>query len=1049
MHFHHRQDLLGTFAQHKVAANLLMLIMILGGIWALSKLNTQFLPDFNLDYVSVRVVWTGASAEDVETSITKPIEQELRNVDNLKKLSSTSAQGIASMTLEFYEGTDMGVALDQVKEKVALVRNLPVTAEKPEVNTIVRYEQITRLLVTGPDSAREMRHLARRMENELLQRGLAKVDIEGLPEEEIAIQIPSSTLESLGLTLNQVGEKVAAASRDLPAGSIGRDDTARQLRTLEQRREEIEFLDLPLVADEQGRLLTVGDVATVERRAQDGEVLLSFQGKPALEMVLYRAKSEDALDAAKLIHAWLEDTRPRLPPDVELTLYDETWTLIKERIMLLLKNGGGGLILVVLILYLFLNGRVAWWVAVGIPVSLLATQAVLYLGGGSINMVSLFGMIMALGIIVDDAIVVGEDAYAHYQDGENSLEAAEGGARRMLAPVMASSLTTISTFMPLMLIGGIMGTILFAIPMVVVCVILASLIESFFILPGHLRHSFHNMHYKGIQEGPTRRKLNAGFEYVRDHWFRPLVVKSLEYRGVTLSATLAMLILGIGLLAGGRMSFTFFPSPEANIVTANISFSAGTPQERIHEFLAHAEQALWQTNRDLGGGVVKTAVVRAGLSSPAGRGIAQRGEQFGSIFVELEQPDHRTVRNPQFLEAWEEAVQKPAGVESLTFSERVGGPPGRDIDVRLNGPDAQQVKAAALALTEVLKTYDGVSGIEDDMPFGREQLIYSMRPQAKARGLTVEAVGRQLRAAFDGYLVQIFTDGKDEVEVHVVLPDAERDRLATLEHFTVQLPNGGSMALLDAVEFTATRGFEALRHFQGQLSAQVSASVDSAVSNSNKILHELEQTMFPELQQRYGVSYTYEGRAADQAETIADMKRGLIFALILVYLILAWVFSSYGWPLVVMVAIPFGLIGALFGHLIMGIDMTILSLFGFFGLSGIVVNDSIVLVTFYKRLREEEGMGVREALIEAACQRLRAVLLTSLTTIGGLTPIMFETSFQAQFLIPMAVSISFGLMFSTVLVLLVVPALLSVYESVYFKLTGEAKRLAAAEGVNL
>jgi multidrug efflux pump subunit AcrB len=1030
--FQHHQDLLGLFLRHKVAANLLMIIMILAGIWALSKLNTQFMPDFNLDFVTVRVVWNGAGAEDVENSITNPLEQELRNLNNLKKLSSTSAQSVAALTLEFYEGTDMSAALDEVKEKVALVRNLPLTAETPEVSKVTRYEQIARLLLTGPEDSRELRYLARRMEDELLARGLARVDIKGLPQEEIAIQISAATLEQLGLSLNEISAKIAALSRDIPAGSVGSRDTERELRTLEQRRDELAFLDLPLLTDKNGRLLRVGDVAQIERRPISGETAVSFQGRPALEMILFRAPHEDALKAARLIHTWLEETRPRLPADISLTIYDETWTLIYDRIMLLVKNGVTGLILVVLILYLFLNGRVALWVAVGIPVSLLATQAALYATGGSLNMMSLFAMIMALGIIVDDAIVVGEDAYAHYQYGERSLDAAEGGARRMFAPVMASSLTTIATFMPLFLVGGIIGAIMSAIPLVIICVIIASLIESFFILPGHLRHSFHNMHAHHVQESQVRQRLNRGFEYLRDHLFRPLLILSLNYRGVTLALTFALLLSGIGMLASGRINFTFFPSPESTIVTANVTFTAGSSPSQVDEFLQQIDRALWETDTAFGGDVVQTAVTYLGMSTTAGGGITQHGEQFGSILVELSEPDHREVRNPDFLRAWKARISNPPGVENIAFAERVGGPPGRDIEIRFSGGDSAALKAASLEFQEILKSYDGVSGIDEDMPYGREQLIFKLTPLAHAYGLNVENVGQQLRAAFDGHLVQIFTDGKDEVEVRVMLPDAERERLAILEQFTLQLPQGGSLRLHNAVEFTSKRGFEALRHYQGRLAVQISADVDKVLNNSNKIIADLELNILPQLTQRYGVSYSYEGRAADQAETLADMKRGLIFALALIYIILTWVFSSYGWPLVVMTAIPFGLIGALSGHLILGIDMTVLSLFGFFGLSGIVVNDSIVLVTFYKRLREEEGMLPRVALIEAGCQRLRAVLLTSLTTIGGLLPIMFETSLQAQFLIPMAVSISFGLMFSTVLVLLVVPSLLSVYEDIYF-----------------
>ncbi len=1032
MPFQHQQDLIGRFAQHAVAANLLMLIMLIAGFWGLSKLNTQFLPNFALDFITVRVVWSGASAEDVEASITSPIEQELRNLDNVKKMTSTSSNGISNITLEYYENSNMSTALDQVNEKVSLLRNLPSSAEKPQVSKVVRYESIANLLLTATDDVNDVRHLTYQIEQDLLNAGIDKVSILGLPEEEIAIQIPLLELENLGLSLNQVADRVIAYSRDIPAGTVGRDDVARQLRSLDQRRDELSFRDIPLYADTQGRLLNLADVATIKRRAMQDEPLLSYQGKPAVQLTVSRAEHNDALKAADILQTYLDNIRPTLPPTVRIDVYDESWTYIRDRIMLLVKNGASGLILVVLILYVFLNGKVAWWVTVGIPVSLIASQAVLYAFGGSINMITLFAMIMTLGIIVDDAIVVGEDALAHYQKGEKPLEAAEGGARRMIAPVMASSLTNIAAFLPLMLVGGIMGNILFSIPLVVICVIIASLIESFLILPGHLRHSFLQLHHARPQG--IRLKLDQGFEYFKEKIFRPFITQVLIWRAVSLACVFSLLLLGIALLASGRINFTFFPTPESPMLTANISFAAGTPPQRVNDFLRNVETQLHATAEQLSApqqSLLRAAVVRYNISSSADGQSSQRGSQFASIVVELIAPDAREVRNREFIEAWKSNIPAVAGLEKFIISERRGGPPGRDVDIRLSGGSAENIKAAALELSTALEGIKGVLGVEDDMPFGREQLIYRLRPEAIALGLNVADIGHQLRAAFDGYRAQIFLDGRDEVEVRVMLPDAERHSLSALEKLTIHLPNGESLPLLNAVQLEPRQGFEALRHFQGRLSVQISADVDSSVNNANKIIAELEQKVFPTLTQKYGIQYNYEGRAADQRETMADMKQGLMLGIVLIYLVLAWVFASYGWPLVVMVAIPFGLVGALGGHGIMGLDVTLLSMFGFFGLSGIVINDSIVLVTFYRHIRDT-GMAVREALIEAACQRLRAVLLTSLTTIGGLLPLLFETSLQAQFLIPMAVSISFGLAFGTVLVLLVVPTLLSIYEDLYY-----------------
>lgn len=1043
----HKTDLIGLFAHHKVAANLLMTMMILAGLLALDRLNVQFFPSFDLDIVTVRVIWSGASAEDIEDGITNPLEQRLRTVDNLHKLTSTSTQGVSSITLEFKEGADPLLALDEVRRLVDEFRNFPQDAEKPQVALATRYESVARVLITGLSDPAEMRRVARQFENELLDRGIDKVSISGLPEEEISIQVGNDRLQELELSLDGIGERVGAFSRDLPAGSVGRGEGARELRSLDKRRDALEFAGVSVKANEEMRI-DLGDIADIRRGPQDGGVWLSRDSEPAVELRLQRAERGNSLVAARILETWVEEARPRLPPGVELTVFDESWQLIKDRIMLLVKNGAGGLALVVAILYLFLAGRVAFWVAWGIPVSFLATLFILYLAGGSINMISLFALIMALGIIVDDAIVVGEDALAHYQMGEAPLLAAEGGARRMLAPVVASSLTTIAAFLPLMLIGGRIGNILFAIPLVIVSVILASLIESFFVLPGHLRHSF--VHAHKVSARSLRGRLDSGFTYFRDRLFRPLARLAIHNRATTVSLALTLLLVALGLLAGGRLSFVFFPTPEAQIVSANAAFVAGTPRGRIDEFLVHLEESLFETEEALGKGrLVSLAVAvhgaKAGAGHGSGRGVS--GEQLGALEVELVPPDVRGVRNDELVRAWRERIRMPAGLEGFTVTSRRAGPPGRDLTVRLTGGSAEQLKEAALSLSEVLEGTPGVSEVADDLAYGREQLIYSLTPAGEALGLTVEGLGRQLRTAFDGLLVQIFQDGPDEVEVRVRLPESERSRLGSLYRLNVRLPSGESVPLTAVAEWRSRRGFEILRHAEGRLSVEVAADVDSSAANVGDIIASLEAETLPELQGRFPVDYSFEGRSADQRETLGDMRKGLMVGLVMIYLILAWVFASYGWPLVVMAVIPFGLTGALFGHWLMGIDVTILSLFGLFGLSGIVVNDSIILVSFYKRLRGQ-GMAIEQALVEASCQRLRAVLLTSLTTIAGLTPLLFETSFQAQFLIPMATSIAFGLAFATLLVLLVIPSLLSIHEIVHASIgRGECRGMDSGSGV--
>lgn len=1031
-------SVLERLAGHKVAANVLMLLAFVLGTIGITRMNVQFFPTFELDVISVRVVWTGASAEDVEIGITAPLEERLKTVDGLKKMSSTSAQGVASITLELHEDTDALLALDQVRQRVDEFRNLPRDAETPEVSRVSRYEPIARLLVRG-GSVEELRPWVRRFESELLAAGIDRITLTGLPEERIAIEIPAAALETLGLSLVQVGDRVGQLARDFPAGIAGEADGAREIRGLEQRRSADAFAPLPVVSDALG-VVRLGEIARLTREPRNNELALFERGDAVVELQLQRNESGHSLKAARVLEGWLEKTRPTLPPSIRLEVFDAQWQLISERIELLVNNGLSGLLLVVAVLYFFLPGRVAFWVMVGVPTAFLATLALMYVLGGTLNMMSLFALIMALGIIVDDAIVVSEDADTHRHLGEGPAQAALGGARRMLWPVVASSLTTVAAFLPLMMVGGIIGNILGDIPFVMVAVIAASLLECFLILPAHLRGALAGA--GALEHSALRARIDAGFARFRDGPFRRLVERALAWRGATVAFTFGLMVLAVGLIAGGRIGFVFFPTPEGQVIYANATFVAGTPRAHTEAFLGELERALFAAEEELGGGLVQTAVARLGGTISSGSGGSARGDQLAGIMVELVPPDTREVRNERFLAVWREKLPAVAGLELLTFTARQSGPPGRDINIRLTGDDADALKAAALELAETLKSIPGVSEPEDDMPYGREQLVYRLTPAGEALGLTTESLGRQLRAAFDGALAQLVQVGRDELEVRVMLPREERSRLDVFERINVSLPDGRFVPLATVASWESRRGFEALRHAQGRLAVEVSAAVDSHVSNANVVQAELERDTLPRLAHKYGFEFSFEGRSADQRETLADMKAGLVLGLGLIYLVLVWSFSSWSWPLVVMSAIPLGLAGAIFGHWVLGIDLTILSMFGLFGLAGIVVNNSIILVSLFKEL-QHKGAGLQEALVGASCGRLRAVLLTSLTTVGGLTPLLFERSLQAQFLIPMAASIAFGLGFSVLLVLFFVPALLSMLESLRAWTAGAPRQSAA------
>jgi multidrug efflux pump subunit AcrB len=653
-------------------------------------------------------------------------------------------------------------------------------------------------------------------------------------------------------------------------------------------------------------------------------------------------------------------------------------------------------------------------------------MAVMLLSGQSINMVSLFGLIMTLGIIVDDAIVVGEHAATRRAAGADGLEAAEGGALRMLAPVVASSLTTIAAFLPLLVIGDVIGTIIRAIPFVAISVLLASLLECFLILPGHLRGAF--SHQPKV-ESRFRRAFNVRFDRFRDGRFRRLVTVAIEWRYFTIAAALASLILCVGLLAGGRIAFNFFPSPESDVVNANVVMAAGSDRADTVAMVQELQRAARAAaaRLDPEHPLIHAAVGKIGTSQGQAFGRLT-GDRYGGLYLELKPSDQRAIRTQQFIQAWREEIVEQPGVIRISLNERAGGPPGREVDIRLSGGSTEALKEAALEVRALLERFPGVSDIEDDLPYGKQEVVLEVTPRGEALGFNTQTIGRQVRDAFEGAVAKRFPRGDEEVTIKVQYP---RDAITTeaLLNLYLRAPGGAEVPLSEVVSLRETRGFGRIRREDGHREVAVLAEIDENQTSLNILVPELIREGLPDIATKYGASYRFAGKAEEQAETLADMRLGAITGLVGIYVILAWVFASYSRPVVVMTIIPFGLIGAVLGHLLLGYDLTILSIVGLIGLSGIVVNDSIILVSTVDE-RLATGEAPFDAIVNGASDRLRAVLLTSLTTIGGLLPLMFETSLQAQFLIPMAITFVFGLSVATMLVLLVVPALLMIQADV-------------------
>lgn len=1023
------------FLAHKVAANLLMIFMVILGVYGIQKLNVQFLANFKLNYVTINVPWIGASASDVERSIIVPVEKKLKGIDELKEIFSKADYGAGVIILEFNENADMSQAYQDVQQRMSTVTNLPGDIEKPIITKIERYEPVGRIVLSGTDSLNSIRQLAYEYEKELLSLGIAKINLIGMPIQELSVEVPPNKLKAMGMTLPEIAELVNNHSKDASLGTAGKNDTAKELRMVKAIRDIQSLAGVPIANINTAQVTTLGDIATIRFKNREGQSLYFENGKPAIELQLLRTQNEDSLKVAKIMRDWFEKTKTAADAEgVHLKIYDEQWLLIKQRIMLLIKNGLTGLIFIVIMLGIFLDKRVAFWVAVSIPVSCLAALYFLHLFGGSINMVSLFAIIMVLGIIVDDSIVVGENAYHEFRQGASPFDAAKASIKRMFIPVLGSSLTTIAAFIPLMLIKGITGQILFSIPLVVICVILASLIECFLVLPYHLKNSF--LKINDGRKSKFRIKFDEFFSHFRDHYFQSVLIYALKHRWSVIVISAASLLVALGLLIGSHVPFTYFNVPDANNIKLNVTFIPGTKTETVKSFLLEARSKIENISSELKkkypNEPTLVKMITEHLSKTADLRRDQQfetGENVGHLNVELSEPDDRSLSNNQIIEKWTQTLENTAGIIKLVISSPKGGPPGRDIDISLRAKTPEALKKAALYVQSELKSYAGVINVSDNLPGGREQWLLSLKPSAIRQGMTVRDIAAQVNAAFSRRVAQRITDGQDEIDLVVTTPDKYKYNLLTVLDFPIKLKNNQMVRLDSLVNIKPIKGFNRLIHQDMSLSVNVTADVDNTITNANEVLTSLQNNVLGKLKNEYGVNYQLKGKAEEQAETFTEMKTGLIIGVVLIYIILALIFSSYTWPILVMLVIPFGIFGAIIGHLVMGYDMTILSLFGLFGLAGILMNDSIILVNTYKEIREK-GKNVFDSLTQATVLRLRPVLLTSLTTIVGLIPILFETSRQAKFLIPMVISIVFGLMFTTLIILLVLPCIFAIVEKI-------------------
>ena len=1022
------------FVEHRTSANIIMILMIVVGLLSIGRLNKQFFPNFEVEVVAVSVNWAGATAEEIDKNIVQLLEPELRPISGVKKVSSKSVEGVGITQVEFNYGYDMQKGRTDIETAVSRI-NFPQKADKPKIVVGEFFDTVTRIVLSANIPLSELRSISKKLKEVLLNSGVDKVDIQGLPKEEILIEIPQIETARLKLSFNQIANLIKSETQDVSGGSYA--DGSLRVRTAGEKRLVETFKKLELKNTISGGRIILQDIARISSTFEQGSILKSVDNNPAVELWVRRSKTSDALEVSENVNKVISESKNIIGNRVNVETYNTAANLIQERITLLVKNGLSGLCIVLAVLFLFLSRNTAIWVALGIPIAFLATFGVMLVSGQSINMISLFGLIMALGIVVDDAIVVGEhSSYLKTKRRLNSSQAPVVAATRMSMPVISAMLTTVAAFIPLFMVKGVIGEIIAAIPWVVCAVLVASLIECFLVLPAHLAH----FDKKTVEEGKFRLWFDKKFMAFQEGTFKKFISLTFNYRYVTFMVAIGMFIVSVGMMSGGRVMFSFFPTPEADIIIANFKMHSGTTRSKTEEMLKKIEGGLIKTSKKFSTSpdLVKFSMSTIGgrTSFSSGAGPSSKGSDLlGSVVVELKTADKRKIRTNQFIKEWKNNIEYVEGLDKLTIRSPSGGPPGRDLDVRFQGEKLETLKIASNELIQIARTIPGVTSLNDNLEFGVQERILSLNNKGQSLGLSISDIGEQVRSAINGIIISEFPKADEEVVVRLKLSETEKltDMINDLRIIT---PLGTSFKLQEVIKINEKIPFASINRKNGFREVTISGDLFPALMNTSQARQFLLNNGLPEIAKKYNLNYRFDGRDLEQKETFADMKIGSIIGLLLIYFILAWVFKSWTRPFSIMIMIPFAFIGAVLGHYLLGLTMSILSMFALLALAGIVVNNSIILVSTIERrfddLRDQNDKDyqnnkvIDEAIIAGVVDRFRPVLLTSLTTIGGLSALLFEKSLQAQFLIPMAATIVFGLGITAFLVLVIVPSMMGI-----------------------
>ncbi|MEE2960366.1 MAG: efflux RND transporter permease subunit [Myxococcota bacterium] len=1031
------KGMLGWMANNPVASNLLMFLLVVGGILFVDKVKWEVFPQFELEMVLINIPYPGASPSEVEQGVILAVEEAVREVDGILELRSTASEGSGVVVVELMAGINTSRALNDIKSAVDRIVTLPEDIERPVISLASNRGRVISLVVYGQRSERELRDLAQNIRDDLLEEpNITLAELAAVRPLEVTINVPRSKLREYGLTVEGIARRIREASIEVPSGGIKTAGGEILVRTTERKSMGSEFGDIVLLSQPDGTIVKVGDVATVNDGFKETDQSAFFNGQPAAMVQISSVGDQKPMVVAKAVKNYIKDKAGLLPPGIQLATWADSSRRLEERTELLLNNGKLGLFLVLLSLGLFLNRKLAFWVTLGIPISFLGSVIFLPFVDVSLNMISLFAYIITLGIVVDDAIVVGEAIHKNREDGMSPLQAAIKGAREVAQPVIFAVLTTVIAFTPMLFVPGASGKFFRVIPWVVIIVLLLSLVESLLILPSHLAHST-PLKKTGILAGLDRfqQRFADGLDRFIQTKYAPAIKRWLTYRYATIAFCIMLFFGAIGLVAGERVEFTFLPRVESDRVVAKVRMPFGTDVAETERVVKHmlksAEEVLGESGEtDITQGIfTEIGSTGGGFGSPRGR-RGSVASHIGQVSIYLVRSDLRKTTARGFSKKWRKKIGSVAGVESLDFRSSTGHGSAKAVDIRVSHADMHILEKAAEALAEKIETIEGTRDVDDGFYPGKEQLDLQLKPEGRSMGLTEMSLARQLRSVFFGAEALRQQRGRDEVRVYVRLPREERRSEYDIEEIMLRTPNGGEFPLASAANIGRGRAYTSISRVDSRRVVTVSADVIQGVGNAQKIVRKITQDFMPELKKQFpGLTYSLGSEQSNQKRTLRSLADGGIMAMFAMFALLSVAFKSYTRPIIIMLAIPFGLVGAIVGHVVMGYNLSLISMMGIVALSGVVVNDSLILIVAIDRARES-GLSAYEAVIAGGIRRFRPILLTSVTTCFGLLPMILESSVQAKFLVPMAISLGFGVLFATVITLILVPAVYLVLDDI-------------------